>query len=176
ISAPKVNAEGQKFSHWMVNGAKFSTSARLSFLVFDELTIVPVYADEVEETPVLVYTNPSENYVIKNGKWNFQIMGVVEAGEAEVTEIGVLLSASKMDAETLRDTYKAETEAGVEKRTVVKQAVSGAVNGRQFLFTFTGIAFDRTRCATTYAIINGEMVIGDAVTRVTIDANGALAE
>ncbi len=177
ISAPKVNAEGQKFSYWKINGAKFSTSARLSFLVFDEMDIVPVYADEVEETPVLVYTNPSRNYVIKNGKWNFQIMGVVEAGDAEVTEIGVLLSASEMDAETLRDTYKAETEAGVEKRTVVKQAVSGATNGRQFLFTFTGIAYGQTRCATTYAILSdGTMVIGDAVTCITIDANGALAE
>ena len=53
---------------------------------------------------------------------------------------------------------------------------SSATNGRQFLYTVKNIAFDRTRCATVYAIIDGELVVGESVTCVTIDANGALAE
>ena len=91
-----------------------------------------------------------------------QVMGVVDAGENEVTEIGILLSASEMTAEELKAGYEANNG------TVYKMA-SSATNGRQFLYTVKNIATNRTRCATVYAIVNGELVVGDAVTCVTVE-------
>ena len=168
LRAPAVNAAGQKFAYWNINGSKFSFSKTLSFLVFDELNIEAVYADEVEENPVVIYTNTADNYVIDGTKWNMQIMGVVSAGEKEVTEIGILLGASAMTAEQLKAGYEANDG------TVYKMVADNAVADRQFLFTIKGIAMDRTRCATTYAIIDGELVIGEAVTCITMDANGSV--
>ena len=64
-----------------------------------------------------------------------------------------------------------EMKAGFDANdgTVVKMAANSAVNGRQFLYTVKNIATNRTRCATVYAIVNGELVVGDAVTCVTVE-------
>ena len=97
-------------------------------------------------------------------------MGVVKAENVEVTELGILLAASEMTAEEMKAGYAANDG------TVYKMAATTATNGRQFLYTVKGIALDTTRCATVYAIINGELVVGDAVNCVTIDANGAVVE
>ena len=170
LSAPATNEAGQKFAYWTINGSKFSYASTISFLVFDELDITPIYADEVEENPVVIYTNTAINYVLNGTKWNMQVMGVVDAGEAEVTEVGILLSASDMTAEELKAGYEANNG------TVYKMTASAASNGRQFLYTVKNIALDRTRCATVYAVINGELVVGEAAVCMTIDANGAVVE
>jgi len=170
LSAPATNASGQKFAYWSINGSKFSYASIISFLVFDDLDITPVYADEVEENPVVIYTNTSTNYVLDGTTWNMQVMGVVKAENVEVTELGILLAASEMTAEEMKAGYAANDG------TVYKMAATTATNGRQFLYTVKGIALDRTRCATVYAIIDGELVVGDAVNCVTIDANGAVVE
>ena len=163
LTAPATNEAGQKFAYWNINGSKFSYSSTISFLVFDELDITPIYADEVEENPVVIYTNANDNFVMNGNKWNLQVMGVVDAGENEVTEIGILLSASEMTAEEMKAGFDANDG------TVVKMAANAAVNGRQFLYTVKNIATNRTRCATVYAIVNGELVVGDAVTCVTVE-------
>ncbi len=170
LTAPVVNTEGQKFAYWSVNGSIFSYKDTISFLVFDELNVEAVYADEVSDVdPAVIYTNTNSNYVLNGTKWDMQVMGVVSAEDAEVAEIGILLSASEMTAAQMLEGYEANDG------TVFKMA-SSATNGRQFLYTVKNIALDRTRCATVYAIIDGEMVVGDAVTCITIDVNGAIVE
>ena len=166
LAAPAENEAGQKFAYWRVNGSIFSYSNEISFLVFDDLDIEAVYADEAVADPVVVYTNTADNYIINGTKWNMQVMGVVSVVGKEVTEIGVLLSASEMTAEELKAGYEANDG------TVFKMVSAKAEASRQFLYTIKGIAMNTTRCATTYAIIDGVMVVGDAVTCITMGADG----
>lgn len=169
LTAATADSEGKAFAYWVVNGSVFSYKREISFLVFDDLSVEAIYTDATVEDAVVIYTNTNSNYVLNGNKWNMQVMGVVSADKGEVTEVGILLSASKMTAAEMLAGYNANNGS------VFKMA-STATNGRQFLYTVKNIAVNRTRCATVYAIIDGEMVVGDAVTCITVDANGLLAE
>ena len=170
IVAPSTNDAGQRFAYWDVNGDKFSYSRSISFLLFDNLDIKPVYADAIEEKPI-VYTNTNPKYTLNVNKWNMQVMGVVSAEDANVKEIGILISASEMDTQAMLNGYKANNS------TVYKCVASNSVNNRQFIYTVKNIKLGQTRCATTYAILaDGTMIVSDAVTCVTIDANGNLVK
>ena len=168
VSAPQTNNKGEKFAYWKINGSAFSYMPSISFLVFDELDIEAVYSEGIEENPVVIYTNTRSNYAINGNKWDLRVMGVVSADESAVTEIGILLSASEMTSAEMLSGYNANNG------TVYKMASGNFEANRQFIYSVKNIALDRTRCATVYAIIDGEMVVGDAVTCVTIDSDGLL--
>jgi len=156
ISAPATNGE-QIFQYWQsADGSVFSYANKVSFLAFADVTFTAVYGDAPVDEKVVLFTAGGAP-TVEDTTYNMHIMGAVYVPDGTtVKEIGVLLSASEMDAAAMKAGY----EAG--NGTVVKLKSTGAEANKQFIYTVKGIAKGNTRTALTYAILSdGTMVYGD---------------
>ncbi|MBQ5810004.1 MAG: hypothetical protein IIW23_00305, partial [Clostridia bacterium] len=164
VEAPTTNAEGEAFAYWTANGDIFSYSNRISFLAFGNANFVPVYGDA--EVAPIVFTDSVATIVAgtEEGKYKMQVMGAVQVPEdVTVKEIGILLSASAMDAAQMKAGYEANDG------TVKKLVASNAVAGKQFTYGINNIAAGKTRTALTYAILSdGTVVYGNTTCVATM--------
>ena len=163
VVAP-AEKDGEKFSYWKANGGIFSYSNEISFLMFGNVEIEAVYGEDTGDK-IVVFTDSNPTVTDHmNGKFDMHVMGVVYAGEGEVSEIGIILGAGE---------YTAEEMINGTARTVKLKATK-ATAGRQFVYTVKNIAYDQYRTAITYAVIDGVTYYSDiSCTAVVLDEGGA---
>lgn len=157
ISAP-ATSEGKIFQYWQsADGSIFSYSNRVSFLAFADVTFTAVYGDAPVDEKVVLFTAGGQP-TVGESTYDMHVMGAVYVPDGTtVKEIGVLLSASEMDAAAMKAGYEANNG------TVVKLRAKSAEANKQFIYTIKGIAKGQIRTALTYAILSdGTVVYGDA--------------
>ena len=158
ISAPETNAAGETFAYWTTNGSVFSYAKTISFLAYADASFEAVYTAEAVEEGQVIFTTGTTTSGDVEGKYNMHVIGGVMVPEGTVVkQIGILLSASAMDADAMKAAYAANNGS------VVKLVVNGADVNKQFIYTIKNIALGQTRTALTYYVLgDGTIVYGDA--------------